>query len=90
MDMKKAFDLVKHSLLFKKLIDRKLPPVYLRLLIYMYSHQTAKVRWNGNLSERFPILNGVKQGAVLSATLFCVYIDDLIKKTKTKSGWFVD
>ena len=91
MDMKKAFDLVKHSLLFKKLIDRKLPPVYLRLLIYMYSHQTAKVRWNGNLSERFPILNGVKQGAVLSATLFCVYIDDLIKKLRrNRDGSWID
>ena len=27
MDMSKAFDTVKHSLLFKKLLDKGLPPV---------------------------------------------------------------
>ena len=44
----------------------------------------ANVRWNGSLSENFAILNGVKQGAVLSAILFCVYIDDLIKELRRK------
>ena len=82
MDMKKAFDLVKHSLLFQKLVDRNIPPIFLRLLLYMYMHQTAKVKWNGTLSNAFSILNGVKQGAVLSAILFCVYIDDLIKELR--------
>ena len=32
MDMKKAFDVVKHSLLFRKLLDRNLPPIFMRLL----------------------------------------------------------
>ena len=82
MDMKKAFDCVKHSLLFRKLIDRKVSPIFLRLLLYMYANQTARVKWNGTLSEAFSILNGVKQGAVLSAILFCVYIDDLIKELR--------
>ena len=80
MDMKKAFDCVKHSLLFRKLMDRRVYPIFLRLIIYMYANQTAKVRWNGTLSTAFSILNGVKQGAVLSAMLFCIYIDDLIKQ----------
>ena len=82
MDMKKAFDMVKHSMLFQKLVDRNVPPIFLRLLLYMYMHQTAKVKWNGTLSDAFSILNGVKQGAVLSAILFCVYIDDLIKQLR--------
>ncbi len=84
MDMKKAFDLVKHSLLFRKLVERKMPPIFIRLLIYMYVHQAAKVKWNGSLSDAFSILNGVKQGAVLSAILFCIYIDDLIKELRHK------
>ena len=82
MDMKKAFDMVKHSILFKKLLEKNIPPVYLRLLLVMYISQTAKVRWKGILSEPFPISNGVKQGAVLSAILFCIYIDDLIKQLR--------
>ena len=74
MDLKKAFDLVKHGILFRKLTERKVPPIYLRLLLCMYMSQTAKVKRNGTLSDAFSILNGVKQGAVLSAVLFCVYI----------------
>ena len=56
----------------------------------MYMHQSAKVKWNGSISEAFSILNGVKQGAVLSAILFCVYIDDLIKELRrNKDGCWV-
>ena len=82
MDMKKAFDMVKHGTMFRKLIERNIPSIYLRLLLVMYMSQTAKVRWNGSLSEAFSVLNGVKQGAVLSAILFCIYIDDLIKELR--------
>ena len=50
----------------------------------MYTSQTARVKWGGNISKAFVILNGVKQGAVLSAILFCIYIDDLIKELRRK------
>ena len=36
MDMKKAFDMVKHSLLFQKLIHKNLSPIFVRLLMKMY------------------------------------------------------
>ena len=84
MDMKKAFDMVKHSSLFKKLNDRGLPPIITRLLLVMYKNQTANVRWDSSTSDPFAITNGVKQGAVLSAILFCVYIDDLLKDLRRK------
>ena len=79
MDMKKAFDMVKHGIMFRKLIERNVPPIFLRLLLVMYMTQKAEVRWEGTISDAFAILNGVKQGAVLSAILFCIYIDDLLK-----------
>ena len=84
MDMKKAFDMVKHSILFEKLKNRKFPPIFLRLLIVMYKSQITKVKWEGTMSKSFEIKNGVKQGAVLSAILFCVYIDDLLKELRRK------
>ena len=91
MDMKKAFDMVKHGTLFKKLIERKIPLVHIRLFITMYMAQTAKVKWKGTISEAFSIVNGVKQGAVISAILFCVYIDDLIKKLrKNQDGCWIN
>lgn len=85
MDMSKAFDRVKHSKLFLKLYERDVPPIVLRMLMYMYSNQEARVQWNNKLSKSFPINNGVKQGAVLSPRFFNVYIDDLFK-TLRKEG----
>ena len=49
MDMSKAFDLVQHSTLFWKLIDKNIPSIYIRLLFVMYCKQQANVRWNGPL-----------------------------------------
>lgn len=90
MDLTKAFDLVKHSVLFQKLINRGLSPICIRLLLNIYMNQQANVLWNGRHSDRFPILNGVKQGAVLSPLLFCVYIDELFSiLRKKKDGCWV-
>ena len=91
MDMSKAFDKVKHSLLFKKLLTKGLPEIYIRLLLIMYNKQIANVRWHNSLSQSFPISNGVKQGAVLSAILFCVYVNDLYNLLRRKKcGCWID
>ena len=74
MDMSKAFDRVKHSVLFRKLLLKGLPVIYIRLLLRIYRDQSANVRWNGNLSETFSLTNGVKQGAVYCQLSFCMYI----------------
>ena len=79
MDMCKAFDMVKHSLLFRKLLDVNLSAIFIRLLMVMYSHS----RWNQVISGVFPMVNGVKQGAVLSALLYCVYVNVLFQKLRS-------
>jgi hypothetical protein len=91
MDLKKAFDTVKHSVLFRKLLKRGIPSTYVRLLMTMYAKQVANVKWNNVCSANFPIRNGVKQGAVLSAILFCIYIDDLFSVLrKSRSGCWIN
>ena len=42
-------------------------------------HNLVRISWCDVKSDFFTALNGVKQGAVLSPVLFCVYIDDLLK-----------
>lgn len=81
LDMTKAFDLVNYSKLFMKLKD-KVSPLYLRLLCYIYLNQKCSVTWNGSHSNQFLVKNGVKQGAILSPTLFSIYIDDLFELLK--------
>lgn len=76
LDISKAFDRVRYATLFEKL-SRKLPGILLRLLIAWYSSQTACILWAGFTSDSFDVLNGVRQGGVLSPLLFNVYIDDL-------------
>jgi hypothetical protein len=77
LDATKAFDRVNYCKLFKKLLDRNVSPLVLRLLLYMYTKQSLKVRWGTITSDQFNVTNGVKQGGVLSPTLFSVYMDDL-------------
>ena len=84
MDMTKAFDNVRHSTLFQKLLDKGIPPIFIRLLVVMYDKQVANVKWINTLSKSFSIKNGVKQGAVLSPRLFCVYTDDLFTLLRKK------
>ena len=78
LDANKAFDRVDHSSLFKKLLQRNLSPVVVRILLTWYMDQRAGVLWSGSFSYKFSISNGIRQGGVLSPILFTVYIDDLL------------
>ena len=51
----------------------------IHFLMYVYKIQVATVKWNNCYSMEFNIKNGVKQGAVLSALLYCIYVDDLFR-----------
>ena len=78
LDASKAFDMVNHSKLFKTLIEKNICPLYLRLLMVMYQHNNAKVKWGCSYSSTFMLSNGVKQGGVISPFLFSLYMDSLI------------
>ena len=84
MDMTKAFDLVQHSLLFRKLIDAGLPDIFIRLLLVIYLNQFANVNWNNSFSNMFNLRNGVRQGGVLSAILYCLYVEGLFKELRKR------
>ena len=85
MDLSKAFDLVEWASLFKLLWKKGISPIFIRILIFIYSNQTCDVKWNSSYSDRFSVSNGVRQGAVSSPLFFSVYIDDLLSLLR-KSG----
>ena len=80
LDASKAFDRVHYGKLFKLLEKRKLPVQVRRLLLDMYTRQKMQTVWNGSRSDYFSVKNGVKQGAILSPILFCLYIDELLNR----------
>ena len=45
--MTKAFDMVRHSVLFGKMMNQKFSAIFTRLLVRMYTLQYANVCWNG-------------------------------------------
>ena len=47
LDASKAFDRIRHSTLFTKLIDRQVPGYIVRIMIYWYKNQIMFVCWSG-------------------------------------------
>ena len=66
-------------LYFSELLERGVSPPALRYLMFIYSNQKCNVRWGNAFSNTFNVQNGVRQGAVSSPVLFCLYIDKVIK-----------
>ena len=78
IDMRKAFDWVNRDLLLYKLMSQF--EVYGKLydaIKSIYCNSSACVRVNNNCTDWFNITSGVKQGDVLSPTLFCMYLYDM-------------
>ena len=71
------FDKINHWYHFAKLIHRKLPLIVIRILYVWYNSQTFAVQWGNSISASFRVSNGVRQGGILSPTLFNVYLNDL-------------
>ena len=73
LDASKAFDRVNYCKVFRELLKREMSPLILKLLLFMYTNQTLRLKWGIVMSKSFTVMNGVKQGGVLSPVLFVVY-----------------
>ena len=80
LDATKAFDKVNFVILFKMLLQRNIPSIVLRLILDLYSRQSVKAACNCKKSFSFNVMNGVRQGGVLSPIIFNVYLDELLHR----------
>ena len=76
-DHSKAYNRVNHWTLFRKLLNRSIHSLIVRMLMYWYTKQELCIRWGAEKSPYFTISNGVRQGGILPLSLFAVYMDDL-------------
>ncbi|XP_063953897.1 uncharacterized protein LOC135153720 [Lytechinus pictus] len=84
LDAQKAFDCVWHDGLFKKIRDTTVHPSIVALLAESYKDANSKVLWEGRASNSILLEKGVRQGAILSPSLYTLFIDNLIKTLKEK------
>jgi len=82
VDFARAFDSIDHDLLVYKLIQKGIDGKFLNILKNSYKSMCGIIRLNGYMTNSFNISSGVRQGDVLSPTLFGLYIDDLVHDIK--------
>ncbi len=80
VDLTKAFDKVSRQGLWKILEKLGCQPKFLAMIIQLHEGQLG-VRHSSNLSQPFPIVNGVKQGCVLAPTLFTILFSMMVQQT---------
>jgi len=80
MDFKKAYDSVRREVLYKILIEFGFPRNLVRLIKMGLTETYSRVRVGKNVSDRFPIRNGLKQGDTLSPILFNIALEYAIRR----------
>ena len=86
LDVRKAFDTVWHKGLFVKLHQKGINHRIWHTLFNWYATSSCSVLLNGSVSSEFPILQGVRQGAILSPLLYSIFVDELLDHLQASSA----
>ena len=67
---KKVFDSIPRHKLFQTLLDNNINDKFYDILVNMYNNDVACIKISNTISSSFVANRGVKQGCILSQTLF--------------------
>jgi len=82
LDSQKAFDTVWRNKLFVKLLNKKINPHLLKLIIACYSASSTCIKTNNLIAPPFQTSLGVLQGSILSPNLYAFFVNELITKVQ--------
>ena len=77
LDFRKAFDMVRHDILLKKLSSYYLSIASITFTQSYLQGRLQCVIVNGTYSQETSIKSGVPQGSMLGPLLFCIFINNL-------------
>ena len=80
IDYSKAFDCVRYSALWNALLALGIPAHLVELIQNLYNGQLACVRTVAGDSDWFSLGQGVRQGCILSPTLFNLYAEYIMRR----------
>ena len=70
IDLEKAYDSVPVNYLWGKMEELKINPTLIRAIGNLYKANTLKIKINNNVSDRFEISKGLRQGCSRLQDLF--------------------
>jgi len=82
IDFDKAFDFVKREVMWLTLKEYSIPRKITQIIKMLYDKFRCKISHEGKLSEFIEFRNGVRQGYILSPTLFLLILDRVMKTVK--------
>ncbi|MEW8548618.1 MAG: reverse transcriptase family protein, partial [Candidatus Thiodiazotropha sp.] len=80
LDAKSAFDVVSHDSLMRKLFHIGVEGTTWSVINSLHRDAQSAVKWFGQVSDKFHVQQGVRQGGILSADLYKVYNNKLLDR----------
>ncbi|KAL8622673.1 hypothetical protein ACOMHN_009307 [Nucella lapillus] len=91
VDFQKAFDSVDREVIWKLMQHYGFPLKYIAIIQQLYEDATCQVIHEGKLTDPFQVQTGVRQGCLLSPTIFLMVVDWIMRQStagqKTGIQW---
>ena len=89
-DLAKAFDMVPHDRLLKKLRETTTDTYIIKWITEYLKERKQRVVIRGSKSNWLETYSGVPQGSVIGPLLFLIYVNDLPQEINSKLNMFAD